>query len=134
MSDYTEEQLDGIWQKGISIRGVDANIYRLDVAGAVMKRELYGNEGNLGWEVDHIYPKEKLKANKVPEARWSDIMNLRPMNAKNNVAKGEAYPIYDVAVQRKGQLMSNEEVDGVVGIVDVDLQQKIKEHYKAWLS
>lgn len=134
MSDYTKEELDAIWRKGRTIQGLDSDTYRLDVVGAIMKRGLYGNEGNLGWEVDHIYPKEKLKGHKIPESRWNDMVNLRPMNAKNNVAKGDDYPKYKVAVQRDGQLTSNKDVEGQTGTVNADLQKEIKENYKNWLG
>lgn len=87
MSNFTDEELDKIWLKGFEVEGLDPEVYRTDAADGLMKRNLYGNEGNLGWEVDHIYPKEKLKERGVPENRWDDMINLRPMNAKNNVAK-----------------------------------------------
>ena len=134
MSDYTKEELDAIWRKGRSIQGLDSDIYRIDVAGAIMKKGLYGNEGNLGWEIDHIYPKEKLKAHKIPESRWNDMVNLRPMNAKNNVAKGDDYPQYNIVVQRDGALKSNKEVEGKIGTVNADLQKKTNENYNEWLD
>ena len=79
MSDYSEEMLGEIWAKGRNAGSLNPREYRLDAADALMKRSLYGKEGNLGWEVDHIYPKEKLKASKIPEDRWDDIINLRPI-------------------------------------------------------
>ncbi len=133
MSDYTEEELDAIWQKGRVIEGMDPSVYRLDAADALMKKGLYGNEGNLGWEVDHIYPKEKLKAKHVPEDRWNDMINLRPMNAKNNVAKGEDYPKYSVAVQYDAKSKTNKEVNGKVRIVESGVQAKIASAYGEWL-
>ena len=117
MSEYSKEMLDRIWVKGRKAGDLDPKEYRIDVAGGLMKRRLYGNEGNLGWEGDHVYPKEKLKADKIPEDRWDDLINLRPMNAKNNVAKGEDYPHYKRAViwdrsvpkEHKNKAVSEEE-------------------------
>ena len=139
MSDYTEDELTAIWQKGRKIDGMDPNVYRLDAADALMKRGLYGNEGNLGWEVDHIYPKEKLKAKRIPEDMWNDIVNLRPMNAKNNVSKGENYPVYERVVKwdrsvinsHKNIAVSKEEARREV--CD-SVQEEISAHYKKWLQ
>ena len=133
MSGYMEETLDKIWVKGFEVAGLDSNVYRTDAAGGLMKRNLYGNEGNLGWEVDHIYPKEKLQEHRVPENRWDDMINLRPMNAKNNVSKGDDYPKYRVAVQYDVKLKTNKEVKGVFRSVEGGLQEKIASVYSEWL-
>lgn len=132
MSNFTDEELDKIWLKGFEVEGLDPEVYRTDAADGLMKRNLYGNEGNLGWEVDHIYPKEKLKERGVPENRWDDMINLRPMNAKNNVAKGEDYPKYSVAVQYDVKSKTNKEVKGVVRRVERGLQAKIVSAYAEW--
>lgn len=134
MSDYTEDQLDKIWEQGRSVEGLDPTIYRTDVVGGLMKRTLYGKEGNLGWEVDHIYSKKKLKTLGVPENRWDDMVNLRPMNAKNNVAKGEDYPRYNVAVQYNNDKMAPNNVDvcNKTGIVCQKVQDKIRRNYSEW--
>ena len=97
MSNYTDEQLNKIWTRGRTVPGLNADVYRLDVAGAMMKRSCYGEEGNLGWEVDHIFPKKKLEECKIPETLHDNILNLRPMNSKNNVKKGDDYPEYKSA-------------------------------------
>lgn len=139
MSDYSEETLDEIWTKGRKAGCLDPREYRLDVAGALMKKSLYGKEGNLGWEVDHIYPKEKLKASKIPEDRWDDMINLRPMNAKNNVAKGEDYPNYKRAVIWDNSIPDeHKNIDVSEGnencTVNSDLQADILENYKQWIK
>ena len=136
MSNYTEEQLGKIWKKGVVVGDLDSAVYRTDAAGGLMKRSLYGKEGNLGWEVDHIYSKEKLKGLGVPENRWDDMVNLRPMNAKNNVAKGESYPKYKVAVQYNNDknAPNNVEVNNKTKVVDKTVQNKIRENYSQWWS
>ena len=133
MSGFPEETLDIVWQKGCKVEGLDLSVYRTDAANALMKRSLYGQEGNLGWEVDHIFPKEKLKDKDVPDNRWDDIVNLRPMNAKNNVAKGEEYPEYNVAVQMDGNALRNKEVENKRMVVNKDVRHRIRENYKKWL-
>ena len=134
MSNYTEEQLVKIWKKGVVVDGLDPVVYRTDAAGGLMKRSLYGKEGNLGWEVDHRYSKEKLNALGVPENRWDDMVNLRPMNAKNNVAKGESYPKYKVAVQYNNDKTTpnNVDVDNKTKVVDETIQDQIRRNYSQW--
>lgn len=136
MSDYTKEELDEIWEKGFEIVGLDPKVYRTDAADGLMKRGLYGNEGNLGWEVDHIYPKEQLKKQGVPENRWDDMVNLRPMNAKNNVAKGEDYPTYKAAVQfnKDKKTPNNIEVSNKTLIVNETIRDAIRNNYLYWWS
>ena len=136
MSNYTEEQLGKIWKKGVVVGDLDSAVYRTDAAGGLMKRSLYGKEGNLGWEVDHIYSKEKLKGLGVPENRWDDMVNLRPMNAKNNVAKGEDYPEYKVAVQYNddNKNPNTKEVKGKTKSVAKTVQDQIRKNYSEWWS
>lgn len=136
MSNYSDEELDKIWQMGREVQGLDPKVYRIDAADGLMKRSLYGDEGKLGWEVDHIYSKAKLKALKVPEDRWDDMVNLRPMNAKNNVAKGEDYPMYKVAVQYNNDKESpnNIAVDNETRTVDETVQNQIYRNYSEWWS
>lgn len=139
MSDYSEELLDEIWAKGRKAGSLNLREYRLDAADALMKRSLYGKEGNLGWEVDHIYPKEKLKDSKIPENRWDDMINLRPMNSKNNVAKGEDYPKYKRAVIWDNSIPNEHKNKDVEEgkqncIVNSDLQKDIAENYKKWIN
>ena len=136
MSDYTKEELDEIWEKGFEVVGLDPKVYRTDAADGLMKRSLYGNEGNLGWEVDHICPKEQLKELAVPENRWDDMVNLRPMNAKNNVAKGEDYPEYKVAVQYNddNKNPNNKEVKDKTKSVAKTVQDQIRKNYSEWWS
>ncbi len=136
MGNYSEDELDKIWQKGFEVPGLDPKVYRTDAADGLMKRSLYGNEGNLGWEVDHICSKEKLKALGVPENRWDDMVNLRPMNAKNNVAKGEGYPEYKVAVQynNDNKNPNNTDVKDKTRIVDKTVQDQIRKNYSEWWS
>ena len=132
MSCYTKEELDEIWLKGCEVDGLDASVYRKDVVGALMRRDRYGKEGNLGWEVDHILPIARLKECKVPEVRWNDMVNLRPLNAKNNVAKGDDYPKYSVAVQYDENSGNNKEVNKTSTVRDA-VQAKIASVYAEWL-
>ena len=61
------------------------------------------------------------------------MVNLRPMNAKNNAAKGEDYPTYCVAVQYDVSSRTNTEVKGKSRTVDSGVQAKIASAYVKWL-
>lgn len=126
MSDYTNDQLNKIWEKGFVVDGLDPAVYRTDVANAMMKRDCYGEEGNLGWEVDHIFPKKKLEELKIPEVMHDNMLNLMPMNSKNNVKKGDDYPGYKSAVAYDANLRKNVEKE-VRCTVDTKIQVALAE-------
>ena len=138
MSSYTEEDLDAIFAKGIPQPGNDPNVWRKDRGGEWICRSKYGDTTpcGYGWEVDHICPKEQLKELAVPENRWDDMVNLRPMNAKNNVAKGEDYPEYTVTVQYNddNKNPNNKEVKDKTKSVAKTVQDQIRKNYSEWWS
>ena len=112
MSDFTEDQLDAIWKKAKVVEGLDAEKFRLDAADALMARDKYGEEGYMfAWQVDHIYPKARLKKLGVKEELWDDLRNLRPMNAKNNESKGDDYPDYKASYEYDRDQGENKEVE-----------------------
>ena len=117
MSDFSDEQVNAVWLKGRTVDGLDASKYRLDDDGAMMIRGCYGEKGMYGWEIDHIFPKAKLKEMGVNEDRWDIPLNLRPLNAKNNASKGDDYPNYKVTYVYNSQRRVNQEVSvgGAVG-------------------
>ena len=95
MAQFTEEQLNNIWEKGLTDDKYNPDFVRKDACGAWMIRGLYNNRTSpFGWEVDHIYPESKLKDMNVPQQKIDDICNLRPLNWHNNVSKGVDYPHY----------------------------------------
>ena len=85
-----------IWdEKAIAVDGYDKELYRKDAAGAWIAFNMYGNKDSLlGWEVDHVWPKQK--------GGGDHMENLRPLNWRNNVSKGDDYPIYKTAVIAEG--------------------------------
>ena len=94
MSNYTDKELDDVWAKGRKISDKDPNEYRLDAAGALMKRSHRGKDDEFDWEVDHVFPKHRLEEEGIPEKDWNKMANLRPFNAKNNGSKSDDYPQY----------------------------------------
>jgi hypothetical protein len=75
----TEEEIQQVWEKGRIVDNYDKNKYRKDQCSAWIIREKYGDRNSVfGWEIDHIDPDG-----------GEDISNKRPLQWKNNVAKGE---------------------------------------------
>ena len=77
---YTEQELSKIWQKGKLIRNYDPRIWRRDDYGSCMKKSQHGDrKSKYGWEVDHI--------KSVADGGTDDLLNLRPLQWKNNVRR-----------------------------------------------
>jgi len=76
---YDDEKIQNVWKKGSIVGNLNKDKYRKDQCGAWIQRDRYGNRNStLGWEIDHINPKG-----------GDGLSNLRPLQWKNNVTKGE---------------------------------------------
>lgn len=116
---YRPEIIELIWQKAIVVDGYDATLYRQDFSGAWIARYAHNDRDSvLGWEIDHIYPKSKGGDN-----HW---VNLRPINWKNNLAKGDDYPYYVSAVVAEDNKNIEKEVNCTVGL---KLQEELNKIY-----
>lgn len=91
---FSEEVISLVWEKAAPIQGKDPNVYRRDVCGAVIRKDMFGVSNNLyslGWEIDHIKPLELGGSD--------DISNLQALQWCNNRTKDLNYPFW------KGEVM-----------------------------
>jgi hypothetical protein len=79
MANWTEADIQAVWEKGTAVPGFDKNVARKDECNAWMQRNKYGNrESDFGWEIDHISP-----------GGADTLSNLRPLQWLNNVEKSD---------------------------------------------
>ena len=95
MSNFTEQQIDEVWEKGRTIPGMDRDVYRKDAAGAIIKKTDRRVNSQYGWEIDHLKP--------LSLGGTEDSSNYLPLQWQNNVRKGDDYPRWATAVSADGQ-------------------------------
>lgn len=84
MYQYTDEELNAVWNKGKIIEGQNPNLVRVDSMGFIIHRAHYGLQIPTGWEVDHIIPLSKGGAHK--------LSNWQPLNWIANNQKSDNVP------------------------------------------
>ena len=80
MADFTPEEIQKVWEKGVIVSNDYEDEWRKDQCGAWINRNQYGNrQSDYGWECDHIKPDSK---------GGSDALyNIRPLHWKNNASR-----------------------------------------------
>ena len=119
---------DEVWKNGTAVDGYDENRWRKDACGAWMDYNEYGNtDSKYGWQVDHIFPGSVLENNNVSEENRDNLINLRPLQWKNNDVKDKDYPTYDSAVTSSG----NTNIDNVETYTVNEKKQRALEDFFA---
>lgn len=78
---YDTALLNQIWQKASPLPNSDADMWRKDDYGRMIKYTDYGKrDSEYGWEVDHIQ--------RVADGGLDILSNLRPLNWQSNVDRG----------------------------------------------
>ena len=94
MSNYSDKELNEIWEKAEIVNKKSKDEWRKDYAGAWIRKSSYGKESDYGWEVDHAKPTSKGGSD--------NLSNLVPLHWKNNRAKGDDYPSFTTSISSKG--------------------------------
>ena len=82
MANWTEDEIQKVWEKGKIVSNNDPNVWRKDQCGAWILRSQYGAPAtdephtSYKWQIDHIKPESKGG----PDI----ISNARPLQWYNN--------------------------------------------------
>jgi hypothetical protein len=80
---FSRQVIEAVWSKGASADNVLGQ--KRDGCAALMERIEFGNRhATTGWEIDHIKP--------VAAGGSDDLVNLQPLQWKNNAAKADTWP------------------------------------------
>lgn len=91
---FSDDMIKSVWLKARVVKGYDENLFRKDACGAWIMCDKYGKDHVFGWEIDHIFPRER---------GGTDILeNLRPLQHQNNASKADDYPSYTAVVTSEG--------------------------------
>ena len=81
-SNFMPSKVNTIWEKARIIQGYNANDFRKDSCGALIKKGAHGDrDSKYGWEIDHIVP--------VARNGSDNDSNLQPLHWKNNSEKAD---------------------------------------------
>lgn len=126
--EITEALKRKVWEKGRIVNGFNPEMYRKDACGAWMVWDKYGVTDNMyGWQIDHIYPVNRLKRMDVSDEEIWDLKNLRPLQHQNNASKADDYPSYTSVVTADGKRNINKEANLVV---NEKIRELLREFYQ----
>lgn len=96
---FSEEVVQMVWNRAMTVQGYDKSRYRKDACGAWIFRNKYGDTDSLyGWVIDHVVPQTLLKEKGFSEDLINNQQNLRALQHLNNTSKGNDYPSYTAVV------------------------------------
>ena len=81
MSNFTQDRIDQVWDKGEVIHGKNPDLYRMDKFGNIMYKHSYGKYTPMGWNIDHSKPQSK--------GGTDHLNNLQPMNSRANCSTSQ---------------------------------------------
>ncbi len=94
MKDYTADFIWQVWQRAKSVNDKIKNFFRQDIADAWIDIDEYGKETEKGWVIAPIRP--------APDGDLYDISNLIALHWKNNITKGNNFPVFKTIISSKG--------------------------------
>ena len=100
---WTEEQIQGAWNRATIVEGYDKNRFRKDACGAWIIWDKYGDTDSLyGWVLDHVVPQSLLQEKGFSVEMIDHPANLRALQHENNSSKSDDYPSYTAVVTSEG--------------------------------
>jgi hypothetical protein len=101
MANFTETVIDNVWQEANEVKGDNGNEFRQDCAGARIQKDKYGQEGDYGWEIDHILPQSLGSTDRIE--------NLLPLQWENNQSKADDFPHFKTVISSDGKNLIKKE-------------------------
>lgn len=77
-------KIEKAWEDAHKVRGKNPDLYRKDDYGNMMYKPSYGKQSQMGWELDHKFPKSKGGTN--------SSRNLQAVQWEENRKKSDTYP------------------------------------------
>lgn len=87
---FSQEEINEVWEKAIPQPKNNPDLFRKDYAGAWIRKDAYGEHSEYGWEIDHIKP--------LVIDGSHDISNLEPLQWQNNRTKGDDFPHWNTSI------------------------------------
>lgn len=117
----TLESIEKAWEKARVVDGFDPNFFRQDACGAWIQKEMFSQSGSMfGWGVDLIFPLS-MGGSPVDD-------NIRALNYRNLVSKGNDYPSYKAVYTADGLENKETELYLTVNKIIRNKLKKIFEH------
>lgn len=91
---FSEAEIEAVWQKAFIQANNDPSVFRKDYAGAWIRRNDYGKNTIYGWQIDHVRP---LALNGS-----HDMKNLLPLHWENNEEKSDNFPNWTTKKTSRG--------------------------------
>ena len=108
------------WNAAQEVDGYDKKLIRKDACGAWIQKDMYSQTGSMyGWGIDLILP-NVLGGDKDKE-------NIRALNYRNLVSKGNDYPSYKAVYTAEG--LENKEAEMYL-TVNKKVRSNLKKKYE----